>query len=205
MNTEQATEIYKRIKAGRRSLYTEDLHCIRLLDIMSNHKKGTYSAFCAESEIGQTTFYDWLRNFPVFQQCYALGKMIAQENWEAEGREIQHETTMPGTSNHRYDYWRYIGWSRFGIGQKSRVRLDLDPEGTPNQHYHQLIRQASQGDFTAGEIKQLMEAINVGLNAHQVFKLQIELDQLRADLVIMNENANHGNNQFADKGPPQKD
>jgi hypothetical protein len=67
------------------------------------------------------------------------------------------------------------------------------------EHYAQLLKQANNGDFTAGEIKQLMEAINVGLNTHQVFTLQKEIDQLKADLITMNENSN-GNNHFAAKG-----
>ena len=130
--------------------------------------------------------------------------MFARENWEADGRVIQDEVTMPGVISHKFEYWRMIGWSRFGVGKNSRIRLDLDPKGTPNDHYAQLIHQASQGDFTAGEIKQLMEAINVGLNTHQVFKLQQEIDQLNKDLATMKENAN-GDNTFSDKGFKKED
>lgn len=198
MDKEQARLLYFRVKSGRPSLYDEEFHCIKLLEVMSDYKKSTQSAFCAECEISEKTFQNWVKTHEIFMECYGLGRMIARENWEAEGQIIQHETCMPGTSNHRFEYWRHIGWSRFGIGKNSRIRLDLDPNSSPNQHYNQLIKQASQGDFTAGEIKQLMEAINVGLNAHQVFKLQTELDELKADLVTMTENAN-GHNQFADK------
>ncbi len=195
-------EIYRNIKYGHVK-FNEEVHCPLILEIMSQRNRGTFSAFCVAVNIGEKKFYDWLRNSEVFQLCYCLGKMYARENWEAEGRELRDETLMPGTSSYRFEYWRMIGWSKFGIGKNSRIRLDLNPESKPNEHYAQLIKQAADGEFTAGEIKQLMEAINVGLNTHQVFALQKEINQLREDLVTMSENSN-GNNTFADKRTTQE-
>jgi hypothetical protein len=188
--------MFKKLK-GKPKL-DEDIHCALILKIMADPNKGRMSAFCVEVCISDFTFYNWLKQSDLFLQCYALGKMIARENWEYDGQQIREEVTMPGTSNHKFEHWRMVGWSRFGVGKNSRIRLDLDPKGTPNQHYQQLMHQASQGDFTAGEIKQLMEAINIGLTAHQVEVLQQEIDQLKADLITMTENSN-GDNPFADK------
>jgi hypothetical protein len=196
--------IYKEVKAGRKSIFDEEKHCSMILNIMGNDLKGTMSAFCVEAGISDSTFYDWAKSHEIFRECYALAKMFARENWEAQGREICEEVTMPGTSNHKFEYWRMIGWSRFGVGKNSRIRLDLDPNGTPNEHYGQLLKQASNGDFTAGEIKQLMEAVNVGLSTHQVFELQKEIDQLKFDLTVMNENGDV-HNTFADKSAQKKD
>jgi hypothetical protein len=89
-----------------------------------------------------------------------------------------------------------IGWSRFGISKNSRIKLELVPTDNPAQHYSQLLVQAAKGDFTAGEIKQLMEAVNVGLNTHQVFELQKQIDELKSDLATMVDNQN-GNNTVA--------
>jgi hypothetical protein len=127
--------------------------------------------------------------------------MFSRENWERMGREIKDEINLPGTTNNKFEYWKMIGWSRFGIGKNSRIRLTLDPNAKPNEHYSQLLKQAASGDFTAGEIKQLMEAVNIGMSAHQAFELQKEIDQLKADLAVMKENSN-GNNTFADKRTP---
>lgn len=184
--------------------FNEEKHCLMILKIMSDKSKGTISAFCVEALIGEKNFYKWLQKSELFQECYALGKMMSRENWEDEGRRIKNIETLPGSVNNEFDYWKMVGWSRFGIGKVNKVRLGLDPDSTPNQHYAQLIKQASEGDFTAGEIKQLMEAINVGLNTHEVFALQQELDQLKADLAIMNENSN-ADNSFANKGTTKKD
>ena len=192
-----AEEIYKKIKTQGNSKYIEEIHCPMILRIMNDKNKGTMSAFCVEAIIGDTIFYDWLNRHDIFLQCYAIGKMVARENWEQEGREIRE---IPGLElGCRMEHWRMIGWSRFGVGKNSRIRLNLNPNNNPAEHYAQLLRQASQGDFTAGEIKQLMEAVNVGLNAHQVFELQKEIDQLKSDLIKMNELRN-GENTYTNKG-----
>lgn len=186
--------LYRKIKARGKEKFNEEKHCGMILRIMSDYNKGTFSAFCVENQISDFKFYQWLKQNEIFLECYAVGKMMARENWEAEGREIAREISLLGHATHRFEHWRMMGWSRYGIGKNSRIRLDLDPHGTPHEHYSQLLLQASQGDFTAGEIKQLMEAVNVGLNTHQVFKLQKEIDQLKFDLTTMTENTNVHNN-----------
>jgi len=196
--TFNATALYQKFKKTR-TKYKEEIHCPMILDIMNNTERGTMSAFCVAAEISENSFYDWCNANELFAYCYSYGKMLAREHWEDLGREISTEITAIGESNHRFEYWRMIGWSRFGVGKNSRIRLDLNPQGNPADHYAQLLKQASQGDFTAGEIKQLMEAVNVGLNAHQVFELQKEIDQLKSDLNTMNEIAN-GQNSYTNKG-----
>lgn len=183
-------EIYKKIKAGRIK-YDEETHCPLLLKIMLN--KGRLSAFCAEICISEQTFYTWCKKDEFLQEVYDLGKMFARELWEQEGEDIKNTPNMPGVIDSRFEHWKLIGWSRFGISKNSRIKLDLNPDDSPNQHYGQLLRQASKGDFTAAEIKQLMEAVNVGLNTHQTFELQKEIDQLKSDLALMSENS-HAHN-----------
>jgi len=58
-----------------------------------------------------------------------------------------------GVINYAFEHWKMIGWSRFGVGKNSRIKLNLNPNGTPLEHYQQVILQASEGDFTASEIK----------------------------------------------------
>lgn len=193
--TFNAEELYKHVKSSNAQKYCEEKHCVMILRVMNDPKKGTYSAFCVEAKIGDGTFWGWLNQHEIFLQCYALGKMFARERWEQEGRELQDiPSELVGC---RFEYWRMIGWSRFGVGKNSRIRLNLKGNN-PSEHYNQLIQQASNGDFTAGEIKQLMEAINVGLNAHQVFELQKEIDSLKADLAKMQE-LRHGENSYTNK------
>lgn len=197
------TKVYETLKFNKPK-FDEAKHCALILKVMSDHNKGRLSSFCVEVGVSDITVYSWMKENEIFLECYALSKMFARENWEREGDEIANEICLPGTSNHRFEHWRMVGWSRFGVGKNSRIRLDLDPNATPNEHYSQLLRQASRGDFTAGEIKQLMEAVNVGLNTHQVFTLQKEIDQLKSDLATMVENSNV-HNTIPDQGITKKD
>lgn len=198
-----AHEIYRKIKKGE-IRYDEEKHCALIIKVMSDPDKGYHSAFCVEALVGERKFYEWLARHPLFQECYCMAKMFSRQNWEDEGRALKDELIMPGTSNHKMDHWRMVGWSRFGIGKNARIRLELNPDDTPDKHYQQLLKQAGNGDFTAGEIKQLMEAINVGLNTHEKIALQKEIDQLKADLATMNENTN-ADSTFSDKGFAKKD
>lgn len=189
-------KIYQRIKT-QPTRYKEDVHCALLLKVMID--KGRMSAFCTETLISEMTFYNWTKKHPLFRECYSIGKLYARETWEEEGETIRDEYHPPGVISNKFEHWKMVGWSRFGISKNSRIKLDLDPEDNPAKHYSQLLVQAANGDFTASEIKQLMEAINVGLNAHQVIKLQMELDELRSDLDTMRANMD-GNHTIADQG-----
>jgi hypothetical protein len=201
--TVDAEAIYKKLKDNPNG-FNEELHCPMVIRIMCNKDKGTISAFCAEALISNRTFFKWVAKSQIFEECYLLAKMFSQENWEEEGRQLRNRILEKGESDHSFEYWRMVGWSRFGIGKNSRIRLDLNPEDSPNMHYSQLLKQAASGDFTAGEIKQLMEAINVGLNAHQVFALQKEIDELKSNVEKINTNKD-AHNTFTNKGIAQKD
>lgn len=189
---------------GRNPIYDVERHCQLLIDTLMDKSKGTVCSFCVEAMITEPTFWKWVNTEPLFSDLYSFGKLYAREVWEREGRELK-DITMPiGTISYAFDYWKLIGWSRFGVSKNSRIKLNLDPNATPEKHYSQLLKQACDGDFTAGEIKQLMEAVNVGLNTHQVFTLQKEIDQLKLDLATMNENTN-AHNSGSNKGIAQKD
>jgi len=162
------------------SVYDEELHCSWIIEVMADPRRGTHAAFCVEADISNRTFYQWLDRYPVFDNCYQYGKMVARYNWEREGQDLEDlESKEVGC---KFELWRLKGWSQFGIGKNSRIRLNLTKGGTPAQHYHDILKHAGNGDFTAGEIKQLMEAVNVGLNAHQAFELQKQIDELKNDL-----------------------
>jgi len=191
-------EIYNKLKKGF-TQYDEELHCKLLLKILLEEKKGAVCFFCCEALVDERTFYKWVKVHELFGAIYALGMMYARKRWEEEGQDIRDMTMPIGTISYAFEYWKLIGWSRFGVSKNARIKLDLDPTATPDKHYAQLLEQASTGAFTAGEIKQLMEAINVGLNTHQVFALQKEIDQLKSDLATMATNKN-GDNSITTKG-----
>jgi hypothetical protein len=188
-------KVYHRLTRDK-IVYKEKIHCPMIMKIMAN--KGRVSAFCKAVEIVESTFYLWAKTHKAFGLCYEYGKVLAREAWEDEGETLKTQTNPPGVISHEFEHWKMIGWSRFGISKNSRIKLELVPTDTPSQHYSQLLIQASKGDFTASEIKQLMEAVNVGLNTHQVFELQKQIDQLKSDLELMVTNKN-GDDTFTDQ------
>ncbi len=161
--------------------YQADHHCPLIIEIMAT--KGTVSAFCLEAFISDTTFYKWVNHYPIFQECYRYGVMVAQEMWEEEGRNGKFD------ENFNLELWRTQGAARYGVGKSNRVRVHLNAEDTPYVQYKQLLNQASMGDFTASELKQLMEAVNIGIRAYESFELQKEVEQLKSDLVKMRMNS----------------
>jgi hypothetical protein len=196
-----AAEIYRTLR-DYKVQYDEDKHCTLILEMMI--ESGRYSAFCTEAGISEDKFHKWVIKHELFRECYSLGKMYAREAWEKEGLILRERESAPGTIDHAFDHWRLTGWSRFGISKNNRIRLELNPDDAPNMHYAQLLKQASNGDFTAAEIKQLMEAINVGLNTHQVITLQKEINDLKSDLDLMKTNSNV-HNTFSDQTTPKTD
>jgi hypothetical protein len=193
-----ALAIYQEIKKGGYRKYDEEKHCPMLIRIMANANQGTIADFCCEAFIDEATFYRWVNKYDIFAFSYGLGKVMARRAWEKAGDELLYLGSEEVGC--KFEVWRMRGWSRFGVGKNARIRLNLNPKSNPAEHYGQLLAQAAEGDFTAGEIKQLMEAINVGLNAHQVFELQKEIDDLKSDLAKLYEMQTNGDHSGAIKG-----
>jgi len=177
-----SSAIYKAQKAGGVE-YDEVKHCKLIIDCMAKH--GTMSSFCVESGIGDGQFYKWMNRHEMFMDCYRIACMIARENWEREGE------LGKGDESFDLELWKAQGAARYGVGKTNRVRVHLDADSTPYDQYKQLLVQASMGDFTAAELKQLMESINIGIRAYESFELQKEVDAIRKDLTKMSANGNN--------------
>lgn len=178
-----AEKIYQLYKGGRVN-YVEEHHCPLIIKIMD--REGTMAAFCVQAGISDTTFYRWLHKHELFHECYRIACMVARDNWEKEGQESKFDEEF------NLEVWKIQGAARYGVGRTNRVRLHIDARTTPYEQYQQLVNQASMGDFSAAEFKQLVEGINIGLRAYEVIELQKEIDQMKADLNKMSQN--HVNN-----------
>jgi hypothetical protein len=185
---DNGVEVYKQLKSQKAG-YDEKIHCPMIINILCNPNEGTMAAFCVAAKITDSTFYRWLAKYKIFNDCYRYGILMARVNWDEEGRNSRDEEGF------NLEYWRIVGASRFGVGKTNRVRVSIDSDSNPYEQYKQLISQASLGDFTAGELKQLMESINVGTRTYETFELQKEIDEMRKDLLKMEQN--HGNNSGA--------
>ena len=111
--------------------------------------------------------------------------MYSKSNWEEEGRLGKDD------ENFNMDYWRITGACRYGAGKANRIRMVVDPEASPYEQYKQIIAQAGQEEFTASEVKQLMERVNVGRGVFETFKLQESIDKMQDDISRMAINNEH--------------
>lgn len=192
METE-GKKLYKKIKSKTSQIYKEELHCPMVIDVMLDDDRGTIPEFCVEAGISDRTFWRWIGKYELFDECYRFGKMTAQAIWEKEGRDNH------SNKEFNFAYWRSVGYTRFGAGKNSRIRLNIDASGTPDQHYTQMMKQASDGAFTAAELKLISEVINVGLRTQEVICMQEELETMKDDLLKMERNTqNHEQYQASD-------
>jgi hypothetical protein len=177
MAKNEAKNLYLQIKNKDRPIYKEEVHCPMIIEVMDN--EGTMTAFCKKAGISDGLFYKWCGKYPIFNECYQIARMRSKYNWEKEGEDGQHD------ENFNFEYWRIKGACRYGVGKSNRVRMAVNPESNPYEQYQQLISQANGEEFTASEIKQLMEAINVGRSAFEAFKLQEDVNKMREDILRM--------------------
>jgi hypothetical protein len=199
-----ADAIFNHFKSKQNFKYDEEKHCKLLINVMTDKNKGCHTFFCVEAQVSEHTFYDWVREKELFGSLYLFLKMVAKQRWYEEGKEISSKDYLMGTVNYEMDHWKLMGWAKFGISRNSRIRINFNPNDTPIKHFETILKQAANGDFTAAEFKQLMEAINVGLRVHEVTELQKQLDELKSDMVVMAANTNV-QNPFANKGIEKKD
>jgi hypothetical protein len=186
-------ELYLQFKKGDRA-YKEETHCPMILEVMNN--EGTMVAFCKKAQISDALFYKWINKHKVFARCYAFGKILSRANWEQEGEDGKSEEFF------NFDHWRLIGAQRYGIG-KNRVRFGVNPIDNPYEQYKQLVDLARQEEFSASEIKQLMESINVGIRAYESFQLQEQIDKMQED--ILRGQTQHANNTIPIEEAPKDD
>lgn len=179
-----AKNLYLQFKKGTR-IYEEEVHCPMILDVMNS--EGTAIAFMRKAQISDCSFYNWLKKHKVFRECYAYAKIISRDNWEKEGERGKDEEFF------NFDLWRITGAMRYGVG-KNRVRMGVDPKASPYKQYQQLVEVANSEEFSASEIKQLMESINVGIRAFESFELQEQVNKIQEDVNQMGvRNANNIN------------
>jgi hypothetical protein len=199
----EVDKIYKHFKNKNGCRYKEAEHCKLLIKVMMNKDFGCISTFCVQAMITDSTFYNWVRDYELFRNLYLYCKMVAKQIWYEQGRIIANKEYAMGHVNYEMEHWKLMGWAKFGISKNSRIKINFDVDATPAEHYKSVLMQAAEGDFTASEFKQLMEAINVGINVHQIFELQKQIDELKSDMAIMAANKDV-DNPFSNKRDAEK-
>ncbi len=182
MEQNEAKAIYETVKSGNVT-YIEEIHCPMVL--MSVAQNSRITAFCKQARISERTFYRWASEHQTFRECYEIARVFCREEWEAEA-----------IDNIDGEGWSIKEWAqrgaRYFATNKERVRIILDPSANPWEQYQKIMSDCASGEFTASEIKQIMESINVGRVAFESFKLQQEVDKMKDDIHQMSQR--NGNN-----------
>jgi len=180
-----------KLNFGAGSAYRQEYHCEAAINILSDRYKGTIADICKEFVITENQFNEWRRDYPLFNQAIEYGMVVAKVNWQNEPKIFQNEKT----ELERFDLnmWKYTGKYRFGISEQPKIKVFLDKNLNPVEQYGQLLDGAAMGYYSASEFKQITEAVNIGIRAHEVFNMQGELDELRQTLIdIQQRNAADG-------------
>lgn len=170
-----------------RVIYSPLIHCPMVLHVVS--KTGRDTAFCKEAGISMPSFHHWLATFPLFKECYGLAIIHAREVWEEEYEERKDDEDFNKKE------WLERGTRIFKMNATTKLHLNIKADSNPYQQYQQIMQQSTTGEFTATEIKLLMESINVGTRVYESFQLQQEVDKMKDDLALMSQR--NGNNIIA--------
>ncbi len=157
--------------------YSPAVHCVLVLKCVS--ETGRSTAFCKEAGVSGETFKKWLGLFPLFRECYGVALIMAQETWEEEYEERKDDEEFNKKE------WLERGNRTFKFSAMTKLHLNIKHGSNPYEQYQQIMEQATTGEFTATEIKLLMESINVGTRVYESFKLQEEVDKMKDDLALM--------------------
>lgn len=188
------TDLYQRLKTRpAHYVYDEEIHCPLVIRVMADYERGTPAHFCKKAGIEERQFHYWCKNYPIFKECYDIGKAYARVEWEKEGMRVR-DIIVDGI-NTPFEHWRMMGYARFGISKTARMRLQLTPGANAVQHYKELIDQAGDGEFTASEFKQVCEGLSMGLRVHESITMQEQLDGISNDVLQLT----NGNNQITDQ------
>lgn len=167
--------------------YSPAIHCPMVLSVVS--KTGRATAFCKEAGLSMSSFQHWIATFPLFREHFGLGIVYAKEAWEEEYEERKDDEDFNKKE------WLERGNRIFKLTATTKIHLNIKCGSNPYEQYQQIMEQATTGEFTATEIKLLMESINVGTRVFESFKLQQEVDKMKDDLTLMA--SRNGNNIVA--------
>ena len=183
MLNKKAFELYKDLRLSAQK-YIEEIHCPLVIQTIAS--TGRITKFCKEAKICTATFHKWKIKFPLFNECFQIGCIYAREAWEEE--------LASHLENPKFNYkaWSDMGLRNSIYHDQNKIRVKVEADATPWEQYKQIIEQCSKGDFSAAEIKQLMESINVGTRVYEAFQLQKEVDKMKDDLNQMSQR--NGNN-----------
>lgn len=172
MPSKRKPEGSKRNYAGpyKSSSYDPDKHPTQLIELLSNGEG--IAAFCAENNIGERTFFDWIDRYSELEEAYQIAKVKGKRWLEAQGT----------LSMHRKDFqpvvWSMLMRHRCGMTEHRRVPIDFTKCKTAMEKLAILERQVEKGELTTAEIKNLAEYVRAAADIEQKTDIAERVEEL---------------------------
>ena len=186
-----ATAMFKKINKDPE--LNEKSHSVEIIRTFA--AGGTLADFLVHAGISRQKFVAWKNKSKIFRDASLIAKEVGRSAWLKIG--------LDNVNDKEFNTKVWDTFGRQNFGGTDKITLSLDSEGTPYQHYQQVVDQAACGDFSSSEIKQLMESVNIGIKAHETCMLQAEIDGLKDGLAKMEER--EAEYQSADSGIEEED
>lgn len=151
--------------------YKPEIHDSSILDIFS--QGGFVEEFCAEHDICEMTYFDWLSKYPTFKEHARRGHYKGYVKW------IKMPFTLGEAIN--MSYWYTIMKNKFGMGKTKIPKVlksnDKDAEVFKNRH-DQCWDLLSQGEITIEQAAKLSSMNMDGLKIEEVTSIEPRLAEL---------------------------
>lgn len=153
-------------------------HCTQIIDMMSRGR-GPQS-FSSANNIGKTTFYQWVKDYPEFKLAYNIGKQKCDAYMLELLHENKVEVKIDGTSVLNMQVFKEIKKSTRCDYDKGESALHLltTPDASPKTMMHVILCGVAQGLVGLEEADQMARLIETSQKIGDAADLIARVDQL---------------------------
>ncbi len=157
--------------------YDKDKHPDELIKTFTDGDY--YAQFCADHDIGERTFFEWLDKHKEFADAYEVAKMKGRAWWERRGKTGLSQENFSATA------WSMTMRNRFGYTEHRRVGVKgLDKAKDALAKMLLLEGEVSKGNLTGAELSHLSGLIESGVRVSQNTKMEEDIALIKTTLGI---------------------
>jgi hypothetical protein len=154
------------------SKYKGKEHCELLIELMGNGK--TIAAFCAELNIGRSTFHSWLEVHPELAEAYEVAKEHGLKWWE----EMPARYLAAGLP-FKERIWKSLMINNYGYTNERLIKLTgIDTASGPSEKADIVLKQIASGKLTGKESKDSIGVVKDVVDIYATTDLVKRMDAL---------------------------
>lgn len=152
------------------STYDKEKHPQLLIELFTDGKD--VADFCAELNLGKTTFFTWLKVHPELADAYEIAKMKA-EKWLSEKGRIG-----MGADHFQFNVWSLLMRNRCKATEHRTVPIDFSKCKSSDDKVKILEKELADGNLTPMEAKCFADVIKLGAEVHEKTEIVKQVDEL---------------------------